>query len=99
MFFTFNFGEVVFRKLLFGCLYDLHKGCNEYVKFMTAAIASSIIFGAIRDGVFNLIMISYVVANMLITVVCYYTKRISAAIAIHFLYDVCLQSIMMYIYS
>lgn len=91
VFFTVIFEEVVFRKLLFGCLYDLHKGCNEYVKFMTAAIASSIVFGAIHDGVFNLAMISYVVASMLITVVCYYTKRISASIAVHILFDIYLQ--------
>ncbi|EGL35184.1 CAAX amino terminal protease family protein [Parvimonas sp. oral taxon 110 str. F0139] len=93
MFFTVIFEEVVYRKLLFGCLYDLHKGCNKYVEFMTAAIASSIIFGAIHDGVFNLAMISYVVASMLITVVYFYTKRISAAIAVHFLFNIYLQVI------
>ena len=93
MFFTVVFEEVVYRKLLFGCLYDLHTGCNRYVKFMTAAIVSSTIFGAIHDGVFNLAMISYVVASMLITSVYFYTKRISAAIAIHFLYNVFLRLI------
>ena len=99
VFFTVFFEEVVYRKLLFGYLYDLHSGCNRYVRFITSLLVSAIIFGAIHDGALSSGMIYYVIAGISFTVVYYYTKRISAAIAIHFLYDVCLQSIMMYIYS
>ena len=99
VFFTVFFEEVVYRKLLFGYLYDLHSGCNRCVRFITSLLVSAIIFGAIHDGALSSGMIYYVIAGISFTVVYYYTKRISAAIAIHFLYDVCLQSIMMYIYS
>ena len=34
VFFTVFFEEVVYRKLLFGYLYDLHSGCNRYVRFI-----------------------------------------------------------------
>ena len=93
------FEEIVYRKILFGYLYDLHSGCNRHVRFITSLLVSAIIFGAIHDGALSSGMIYYVIAGISFTVVYYYTKRISAAIAIHFLYDVCLQSIMMYIYS
>ena len=98
-FFTVTFEEVVYRKLLFGYLYDLHSGCNRYIRLITSLLGSVIIFGAIHDGALSSGMIYYVIAGISFTVIYYYTKRISAAIAIHFLYDVCLQSIMMYIYS
>ena len=98
-FFTVTFEEVVYRKLLFGYLYDLYSGCNRCVRFITSLLVSAIIFGAIHDGALSSGMIYYVIAGISFTVVYYYTKRISAAIAIHFLYDVCLESIMMYIYS
>ena len=98
-FFTVTFEEVVYRKLLFGYLYDLHSGCNRYIRLITSLLVSAIIFGAIHDGALSSGMIYYVIAGISFTVVYYYTKRISAAIAIHFLYDVCLESIMMYIYS
>ena len=93
------FEEMVYRQILFGYLYDLHSGCNRHVRFITSLLVSAIIFGAIHDGVLSSGMIYYVVAGISFTIVYFYTKRISAAIAIHFLYDVCLQSIMMYIYS
>ena len=99
VFLTVFFEEVVYRKLLFGYLYDLYSGCNRCVRFITSLLVSAIIFGAIHDGALSSGMIYYVIAGISFTVVYYYTKRISAAIAIHFLYDVCLESIMMYIYS
>ena len=92
IFFTVFFEEV-------GYLYDLYSGCNRCVRFITSLLVSAIIFGAIHDGALSSGMIYYVIAGISFTVVYYYTKRISAAIAIHFLYDVCLESIMMYIYS
>ena len=91
-FFTVTFEEVVYRKLLFGYLYDLHSGCNRFVRLITSLLGSVIIFGAIHDGVLSSGMIYYVIAGISFTIVYFYTKRISAAIAMHFLYDVYLQS-------
>ena len=88
-FFTVTFEEVVYRKLLFGYLYDLHSGCNRYIRLITSLLGSVIIFGAIHDGVLGSGMIYYVIAGISFTIVYFYTKRISAAIAIHFLYNIC----------
>ena len=93
-FFTVTFEEVVYRKLLFGYLYDLHSGCNKYVRFITSLLGSVIIFGAIHDGVFSSGMIFYVMAGISFTIVYFYTKRISSAIAIHFLYNISLRFIL-----
>ncbi|AXU10072.1 CPBP family intramembrane metalloprotease [Parvimonas micra] len=92
-FFTVTFEEVVYRKLLFGYLYDLHSGCNRYIRLITSLLGSVIIFGAIHDGILSSGMIYYVVAGISFTIVYFYTKRISAAIAIHFLYNICLRLI------
>ena len=94
VFFTVFFEEVVYRKLLFGYLYDLHSGCNRYIRLITSLLGSVIIFGAIHDGVLSSGMIYYVVAGISFTIVYFYTKRISAAIAIHFLYNICLRLIL-----
>ena len=92
-FFTVTFEEVVYRKLLFGYLYDLHSGCNRFVRLITSLLGSVIIFGAIHDGVLSSGMIYYVIAGISFTIVYFYTKRISAAIAIHFLYNICVRLI------
>ena len=92
-FFTVTFEEVVYRKLLFGYLYDLHSGCNRYIRLITSLLGSVIIFGAIHDGVLSSGMVFYVIAGISFTIVYFYTKRISAAIAIHFLYNICLRLI------
>ena len=53
--------ELVYRRILFGYLYDLHSGCNKNVRIITAIIISTIIFGSIHDGVFHLAMIQYII--------------------------------------
>lgn len=92
-FFTVTFEEVVYRKLLFGYLYDLYSGYNRFVRLITSLLGSVIIFGAIHDGVLSSGMIYYVIAGISFTIVYFYTKRISAAIAIHFLYNICVRLI------
>ena len=79
------FEEIVYRKILFGYLYDLHSGCNKYVRFITSAMVSSIIFGATHDGVFHLAMIDYVIYGLIFSSVYFYTKRISASMTVHVL--------------
>ena len=85
IFFTVFFEEVVYRKLLFGYLYDLLSGCNKYVRFITSALVSSIIFGATHDGVFHPSMITYVIYGVVFSSVYFYTKRISASMTVHVL--------------
>ena len=79
------FEEIVYRKILFGYLYDLHLGCNKYVRFITSALVSSIIFGATHDGVFHPAMITYVVYGLVFSSVYFYTKRISTSMMVHVL--------------
>ena len=77
--------EMVYRRILFGYLYDLHSGCNKYVRFITSALVSSIIFGATHDGVFHPAMIYYVIYGVVFSSVYFYTKRISASMTVHVL--------------
>ena len=79
------FEEIVYRKILFGYLYDLLSGCNKYVRFITSVLVSSIIFGATHDGVFHPAMITYVVYGVVFSSVYFYTKRISASMTVHVL--------------
>ncbi|MDD7764164.1 MAG: CPBP family intramembrane metalloprotease, partial [Peptoniphilaceae bacterium] len=44
-FVTSTLEEIVYRQMLFGYLYDLHKGCNKYIRFITSALISSVVFG------------------------------------------------------
>ena len=80
--------EMVYRRILFGYLYDLHSGCNKYVRFITSLLGSVIIFGAIHDGVFHLAMIQYIIYGISFSAIYLYTKRISASIMVHVLINI-----------
>lgn len=80
--------ELVYRRILFGYLYDLHSGCNKYIRIITSVIVSSIIFGSIHDGVFHLAMIHYIIYGISFSAVYLYTKRISASITVHILVNI-----------
>ena len=69
------FEEIVYRKILFGYLYDLLLGCNKYVRFITSALVSSIIFGATHDGVLHPAMIYYVIYGIIFSSVYLYEKN------------------------
>lgn len=77
--------EIVYRQLLFGYLYDLHSGCNKYIRFITATIVSSIVFGSIHNGVFHPYMLYYVTSGMILSGLYIYTKRLSSPIIVHIL--------------
>ena len=79
------FEEIVYRKILFGYLYDLLSGCNKYVRFITSVLVSSVIFGATHDGVLHPAMIYYVIYGVIFSSVYFYTKRISASMTVHVL--------------
>ena len=49
-FVTSTLEEIVYRQLLFGYLYDLFSGCNEYIRYITSALISAIIFGSIHNS-------------------------------------------------
>ena len=80
--------EMVYRRILFGYLYDLHSGSNKYIRIITSVILSSIIFGSIHDGVFHLAMIQYIIYGISFSTIYLYTKRISASITVHVLINV-----------
>ena len=77
--------EIVYRQLLFGYLYDLHSGCNKYIRFITASIVSSIVFGSIHNGVFHPYMLYYVTSGIILSSLYVYTKRLSSPIIVHIL--------------
>ena len=80
--------EMVYRRILFGYLYDLHSGCNKYIRIITSVIVSSIIFGSIHDGVFHLAMIQYIIYGISFSSIYLYTKRIGASIMVHILINI-----------
>ena len=80
--------ELVYRRILFGYLYDLHSGCNKYIRIITSVVVSSIIFGSIHDGVFNLAMIQYIIYGISFSAIYLYTKRISTSITVHILVNI-----------
>ena len=82
------FEEMVYRRILFGYLYDLHSGCNKYIRIITSVIVSSIIFGSIHDGVFAYAMVRYIIYGISFSAVYLYTKRISASITVHVLINI-----------
>ena len=82
------FEEMVYRRILFGYLYDLHSGCNKYIRIITSMIISSIIFGSTHDGVFHLAMIQYIIYGISFSAIYLYTKRISASITVHILVNI-----------
>ena len=82
------FEELVYRRILFGYLYDLHSGCNKYIRIITSMIISSIIFGSTHDGVFHLAMIQYIIYGISFSAIYLYTKRISSAITVHILVNI-----------
>ncbi len=77
--------EIVYRQLLFGYLYDLHLGCNKYIRFITASIVSSIVFGSIHNGAFHPYMLYYVTTGIILSSLYVYTKRLSSPIIVHIL--------------
>lgn len=83
-----TYEELVYRRILFGYLYDLHSGSNKYIRIITSMIISSIIFGSIHDGVFHLAMIHYIIYGISFSAVYLYTKRISASITVHILVNI-----------
>jgi len=77
--------EIVYRQLLFGYLYDLHSGCNKYIRFITASIVSSIVFGSIHNGAFHPYMLYYVTTGIILSSLYVYTKRLSSPIIVYIL--------------
>ena len=70
------FEEIVYRKILFGYLYDLLSGCNKYVRFITSVLVSSIIFGVLHEGLFDYRMIQYVFMSIVLSYQYKYCKNI-----------------------
>ena len=89
-FVTSTLEELVYRQLLFGYLYDLFSGCNKYIRFITSALISAIIFGSIHDGLFHPAMVQYITSGFVLSGLYLYTKRISSPIIVHVLFNLLL---------
>lgn len=89
-FVTSTLEELVYRQLLFGYLYDLFSGCNKYIRYITSALISAIIFGSIHDGLFHPAMIQYITHGFILSGLYLYTKRISSPIIVHVLFNLLL---------
>ena len=89
-FVTSTLEELVYRQLLFGYLYDLFSGCNEYIRYITSALISAIIFGSIHDGLFHPAMLQYITYGFILSGLYLYTKRISSPIIVHVLFNLLL---------
>ena len=81
------FEEMVYRRILFGYLYDLFLGCNKYIRYITSALISAIIFGSIHDGLFHPAMLQYITHGFILSGLYLYTKRISSPIIVHVLFN------------
>lgn len=86
-FVTSTLEELVYRQLLFGYLYDLFSGCNKYIRYITSALISAIIFGSIHDGLFHPAMLQYITHGFILSGLYLYTKRISSPIIVHVLFN------------
>lgn len=89
-FVTSTLEELVYRQLLFGYLYDLFSGCNKYIRYITSALISAIIFGSIHDGLFHPAMLQYITCGFVLSGLYLYTKRISSPIIVHVLFNLLL---------
>lgn len=89
-FVTSTLEELVYRQLLFGYLYDLFSGCNKYIRYITSALISAIIFGSIHDGLFYPAMLQYITYGFILSGLYLYTKRISSPIIVHVLFNLLL---------
>ncbi|MEB3029388.1 type II CAAX endopeptidase family protein [Parvimonas micra] len=89
-FVTSTLEELVYRQLLFGYLYDLFSGCNKYIRYITSALISAIIFGSIHDGLFHPAMLQYITYGFIFSGLYLYTKRISSPIIVHVLFNLLL---------
>lgn len=89
-FVTSTLEELVYRQLLFWYLYDLFSGCNKYIRYITSALISAIIFGSIHDGLFHPAMLQYITCGFVLSGLYLYTKRISSPIIVHVLFNLLL---------
>lgn len=68
--------EIIFRGYVFGTLYDVFKGTDKYVRFLTASLISGIIFGILHEGLFDYRMIQYVFMSIVLSYQYKYCKNI-----------------------
>lgn len=68
--------EIIFRGYVFGTLYDVFKGTDKYVRFLTASLISGIIFGILYEGLFDYRMIQYVFMSIVLSYQYKYCKNI-----------------------
>ena len=70
--------------------HDLFSGCNKYIRYITSALISAIIFGSIHDDLFHPAMLQYITHGFILSGLYLYTKRISSPIIVHVLFNLLL---------
>lgn len=76
--------ELVFRKAIFGYLYDAMQESNDNVRFVCSAIITGILFAIPHDG-FSPIMIIYIIMSLVFSFIYVKTKRLLPSIITHVL--------------
>lgn len=76
--------ELVFRKAIFGYLYDIMENFSSNIRFFLSAILTGIIFALPHDG-FSPLIILYVAMSLVFSYLYVYTKRIISPIIAHIL--------------
>ncbi|MBF0713898.1 CPBP family intramembrane metalloprotease [Gemella sp. GH3] len=76
--------ELVFRKAIFGYVYDIVETKSDYIRFTLAALVTGIIFSLPHDG-FSPVMIVYVVMSIVFSILYKITGRILTPILAHIL--------------
>ncbi|MBU0278097.1 MULTISPECIES: CPBP family intramembrane glutamic endopeptidase [unclassified Gemella] len=74
--------ELVFRKIIFGYLYDILYSKYEWIRFLFAAVLSGILFAIPHDG-FSPVMLLYIALSILFCFLYKITGRISVSIIAH----------------
>lgn len=75
--------EIVFRWMIFGFIFDFLDGSKEILRLITATIISSALFSMIHSPSVPSKFISYMLAGVGLSLIYYYSGRITSAIWTH----------------
>lgn len=79
--------EFFYRQILFGLVYDLHEGCNKYVKFITAMFVSGLVFALSHFTSTTSDILYFMFAGFFLSTTYIYTKRIYYPILVHMIFN------------
>lgn len=88
--------ELVFRKAIFGYLYDILSENGEKLRFLTASILTGVIFGIPHDG-FSPQLVVYIIMSMVFSYAYRLSSNIVAPIVAHMLMNALVMIIQYYL--